>query len=336
MEPPHAAVIRVVAIRCHSDLFDGEAFADALVLALAPGDPAAIEWRMVEPGDDAPESGRAPITSVRLAPSPCDATARELAYAILRPGRGWVTGRVALADVPRADRPGIAARAIAERLRTPPVPEAPNVTWSPPTSRPDADGRRDDSSPTSAPNGDDTDDSSTTPAPSTPLTLEFAARIGAGATTSSAPFGHAPNPFGFGIGGRAGVSFRSVYVGASAIDYFGSTDGYYFEGGTAASSVLLGVDVGYGFTVGAWTVRPQVGLGEDILRLGSLAGFTGQTLHSVYIEPALVAHARLRLFTFGADVSLPVMPQMPSQLSVDDRAFFTVGIAVHLELGVTF
>ena len=49
--------------------------------------------------------------------------------------------------------------------------------------------------------------------------IEGGARVGVGTNPDST----GPNPFGLGVGGRAGVSIFHVYLGFSAIHYFGAS-----------------------------------------------------------------------------------------------------------------
>jgi hypothetical protein len=80
------------------------------------------------------------------------------------------------------------------------------------------------------------------------------------------PDSKGPNPFGLGLGGRAGVSIFHIYGGLSAIHYFGSSSDIPTPAGTinsSYSSTLLGVEAGYSITaVPHLTLRPQLGIGS--------------------------------------------------------------------------
>src|ERR1700716_3017857 len=97
-----------------------------------------------------------------------------------------------------------------------------------------------------------------------PVDLEIAGKVGAGTN----PFGNGfPNPLGFGIGARAGVSLLGFYGGLGLMYYFGSGSSNVpgAGGGVSANSFLYGIEGGYGAKVGPLTLRGQLGLGSFTL-----------------------------------------------------------------------
>jgi hypothetical protein len=95
------------------------------------------------------------------------------------------------------------------------------------------------------------------PRPEPDLDWELAGR----ASYAAPPVRGGTSPFGAGFGGRLGFAIANVYVGASVVDYLGSTDIDAW-----AHGVLYGGELGYGFRSGdlggvVLIVRPQVGVG---------------------------------------------------------------------------
>src|SRR5580658_11205342 len=84
-----------------------------------------------------------------------------------------------------------------------------------------------------------------------PIDLEIAAKAGYGS-----------NDFGFGFGGRAGISFFGFYGGLSAVDYLGKSVDDVTE-----HILLLGGELGFGIKISRLTIRPLLGLGEGIVSL---------------------------------------------------------------------
>jgi hypothetical protein len=111
--------VRVEVATCFSALIDGASVAAALAVELAQEGIQGIEWRAVAaPGlaRAAPEPG---LTTVSLAASPCDPSARALAYEVTPAGEAEpLRGNLELARVDVAERARLVALAIAERLRS--------------------------------------------------------------------------------------------------------------------------------------------------------------------------------------------------------------------------
>jgi hypothetical protein len=83
-----------------------------------------------------------------------------------------------------------------------------------------------------------------------PIDLEIAAKAGYGS-----------NDFGFGFGGRAGISFFGFYGGLSAVDYLGKS-----VDDVTTHTLLLGGELGFGIKISRLTIRPLLGLGEGSSR----------------------------------------------------------------------
>jgi hypothetical protein len=166
-----------------------------------------------------------------------------------------------------------------------------------------------------------------------PIDLEIAAKAGAGTN----PTQDSPNPFGFGLGGRAGVDFFSFYAGVQGIYYFGSgeTEGVSgFQTATVSRHAWdYGVEVGYNLSVSVLTLRPQIGIG-GVSMSSSLSGsgfISGSTSldhaneSSVYIEPGVTALISLGTWFIGADANIFVAPDL-----TNDQAAFTF----HGQIGI--
>ncbi len=124
-----------------------------------------------------------------------------------------------------------------------------------------------------------------------PVDLELAALGGVG----FAPADLKVNPYGFGLGVRGGVRFVGFYAGARALNYFGES---------SLSVTQLGIEAGYGFSLGPVTLRPGVGLG-DFIAGGTIAA----TPSYVYVSPMLTALVTIPgTFVFvGADAEYVVI-----------------------------
>ncbi len=136
-----------------------------------------------------------------------------------------------------------------------------------------------------------------------PIDIEAGAKIGVGTNPDSA----SANPFGFGLGGRAGVNVFNIYGGVSAVHYFGtSVDIPNGTGGTTSaslSSTLLGGELGYTITaIPLIQIRPQVGLGN------AHAVFATLSDDHLYLEPGVTVLVPLGFFFVGADANLLVIP----------------------------
>jgi hypothetical protein len=136
--------------------------------------------------------------------------------------------------------------------------------------------------------------------------MELGAEVGYGAS----PNGAAVNPLGLGVGGRLGITVYGLYLGAEAINYFGSGDG----NGGQYRAIQFGGQLGYGFKIRSLTIRPQVG-GGDVYLTGSVAGLTSPALPTalcVYVEPSLALIGSIGAFFVGADAGALVLLSEPS------------------------
>ncbi len=139
-----------------------------------------------------------------------------------------------------------------------------------------------------------------------PVDIEAGAKIGVGTNPDSA----GPNPFGFGLGGRAGVSIFGIYGGVSAVHYLGTSgdppSGTSATAGIAIpspSSTLIGGELGYTITaIPIIQVRPQVGLGNAHIAYGPVSN------DHLYLEPGVTVLVPLGFFFVGADANLLVLP----------------------------
>jgi hypothetical protein len=151
-----------------------------------------------------------------------------------------------------------------------------------------------------------------------PVDIEIAARAGYGTSTRR---NDATNPMGVGLGARAGISFLSVYAGASAMYYFGGSDTPLGMPKDTQTSWMYGVEGGYSVTVLVLTLRPLVGVGEYTLHSST----TGSA-HSVYIEPGATALITLGSWLVGADANVLLAPALDQW-----KASFTVNGQVGLK-----
>jgi hypothetical protein len=159
-----------------------------------------------------------------------------------------------------------------------------------------------------------------------PVDIEAGARVGLGTNPDS----KGPNPFGLGIGGRAGVSIFHIYAGLSAIHYFGSSSDVATPVGTASlsySSTLLGVEAGYSITaIPKLTIRPQLGVGSASFSFGDLSS------SHLYLEPGVTVLVSLGLVYLGADANLLAIPGVERGLDTTTYTAFTI----HGQIGVQF
>lgn len=166
-----------------------------------------------------------------------------------------------------------------------------------------------------------------------PVDLEVGARVGVGTNPDSA----GPNPFGFGIGGRAGVSIFHIYGGLSAIHYFGTSKdlagpgtaaGVFSTTSVTYSSTLLGVEAGYSITgIPHLTLRPQLGIGNASFSFGDASQ------SHLYLEPGLVALITLGLLYVGADTNLLAIPGV-DQGNNETKTY--TSFTIHGQIGIQF
>jgi hypothetical protein len=162
-----------------------------------------------------------------------------------------------------------------------------------------------------------------------PVDLEIAAKGGVGTLLNEPP--GAPNPLGFGIGGRAGVDlFTSYYVGLSGLYYAGSD-----SGGISTHSVQYGVDVGYNIyllkliglapdAVGKLLdIRPQVGIGN--LTVTAEVNGVSANASNLYLEPGITGLVSVGWLLLGLDLNALWIPSANGP---------NTGLTGHLQLGI--
>lgn len=132
-----------------------------------------------------------------------------------------------------------------------------------------------------------------------PQTVEV--ELGAQAGYVAPPIRGGTNPFGAGFGGRLGLVYSGLYVGASVVDFLGGSDV-----DVSYRALLYGLEVGYGLRIPAFgettfTVRPQLGVGNaavyytdpalaaDVVTSASSGSSSDtRTVNNVYVQPALL------------------------------------------------
>jgi len=158
-----------------------------------------------------------------------------------------------------------------------------------------------------------------------PIDLEAGLKVGVGTSPDSKlPY----NPLGFGLGARAGVQLFSLYLGGSAVHYFGGTTSVLGHD-VGSDANLLGGEIGY--TIGAipfLQIRPQVGGGDAII--GPKGDSTGNSKGYFYLEPGLTVLIPLGLLYVGADANLLWIPGTDGSLDTKAWTSFTI----HGQVGI--
>jgi hypothetical protein len=160
-----------------------------------------------------------------------------------------------------------------------------------------------------------------------PVDLEVGAKVGY--ATSPTSENGAPNPLGFGLGGRAGLSFLGgFYAGGSLMYYLGGSSTLQSEAGAqsvSTNTLMYGGEVGYGFNILLLTIRPQVGIGNATFTASS--GGVSQSTSNWYLEPGVTGLIGLGLLYVGADVNALVFPGLQDSQT---------GVSFHGQIGVKF
>ena len=176
-----------------------------------------------------------------------------------------------------------------------------------------------------------------------PVDLEVGAKVGMGTNPIGAKNGapDAPNPLGFGLGGRAGVSILGLYGGVQLMYYLGSSQDESVGGSTLSvkeHSLLYGIEAGYGITLlDLLTIRPQLGIGNYTLS-GSASGSAGgisvdassQSRSNLYLEPGVTGIVSLGMWFVGADANLLILPGFDVGPNYDAKVAFTL----HGQIGI--
>jgi hypothetical protein len=174
-----------------------------------------------------------------------------------------------------------------------------------------------------------------------PLDLEIGAKAGVG--TAPGGTSNGPNPLGFGVGGRAGVSILGLYGGISGIYYLGESKSVTsgpVSASVSAHSILLGLEAGYGSKIGPLSLRGTVGIGNIETDYSGGAAAPGFTLtipngsnNGLYIEPGVTGIVALGLWFIGADANALILPDYPG---TDGSKSLEAAFTIHGQLGVKF
>lgn len=161
-----------------------------------------------------------------------------------------------------------------------------------------------------------------------PVDLEVGAKLGVGTNPDS----RLANSYGFGMGGRAGLTIAHFYGGVSAVHYFGGTKE--IAGQTIdASSTLLGVEVGYTIkAIPLIRLRPQVGIGNAHYST-SVDTVEGKGDDKLYLEPGLTLVIPLGLLFVGADANALLVPNVDQG---DGTSKTLTALTLHAQIGLTF
>lgn len=161
-----------------------------------------------------------------------------------------------------------------------------------------------------------------------PLDLEVGVKAGVGTTPSNVPSG-SPNPLGFGIGGRAGVSILGLYGGGSIIYYLGGS-----ENGVSVNTLMYGLEAGYGLKLlDLLTVRAQLGLGS--YKISASADGYSTSSSNLYLEPGLTGLISLPGMPWfvGADANVLVLTGVQNG---NGQSQTDTGFTLHAQVGYTF
>jgi hypothetical protein len=147
----------------------------------------------------------------------------------------------------------------------------------------------------------------------------------------------APNPLGFGLGARGGVSFLGFYGGVNFLYYFGSSQDVSVLGQSVSvheHTFMYGLELGYGITLlDLLTIRPQVGIGNATFSSSASGSGTvnadvgGGSNSNIYIEPGVTGLVSLGGWFVGADANVLFFPGLDNS-----KAAFTL----HGQIGFKF
>lgn len=124
-----------------------------------------------------------------------------------------------------------------------------------------------------------------------PIDIEVAGAAGVGFEPADLKV----NPYGFGVGARAGVNLGGLYGGARVAYYIGQA---------SLDVTQLGVELGYGPTIGPLLVRGGAGIGHF-----TAGGSIASTSTYLYIAPNLTALVRIptSIVFVGADIEYTIV-----------------------------
>jgi hypothetical protein len=169
-----------------------------------------------------------------------------------------------------------------------------------------------------------------------PVDLEVGAKVGLGTSPVSNDNG-GPNPLGFGLGARGGVSFLGFYGGVQLMYYFGGSDDVSALGQSVSlktHTFMYGIEAGYGITlIDVLTLRPQIGIGNatfssSVSGSGIVTGTAGSSSDSnLYLEPGVTGLVSLGGWFVGADANLLFFPGLDNSKTA---------FSLHGQIGVKF
>jgi hypothetical protein len=163
-----------------------------------------------------------------------------------------------------------------------------------------------------------------------PVDVEVAGKLGAGTN----PFGDLPNPLGFGLGVRGGVSLLGIYGGLSLMYYVGSSQNNVsgLGGSASVNSLLYGIEGGYGGKLfGLFTLRGQLGLGN--YQLNQSGAHSGNATN-LYLEPGLTALVSFGIVLVGVDANVLILPGVADP--INGQSSWDAAFTVHAQGGVKF
>jgi hypothetical protein len=122
------------------------------------------------------------------------------------------------------------------------------------------------------------------------------------------------NGFAAGFGARGGFDIQSIYVGLR-LQFFMGDSRISPEGEINFDETMVGLDLGYEFEFGRFTLRPQLGIGLAMSSAELLAGAdvtTDRSSDAAYLAPGVVwtANVTRRLF-LALDLSIPFVLRDP-------------------------
>lgn len=159
-----------------------------------------------------------------------------------------------------------------------------------------------------------------------PFGVELGVKLGGGTRLGEL----SPSPLHYpALGGRLGMRYDRWYGGLSVTGYPGESVAI-AGGSMSAHAMLYGLEAGYGLTFAQrFTLRAQVGFGDaDIESASTSASY-------FYLEPGVLAMARLDYFFVGLDANALMVPAGPPNRS-HGRTVLDAAFTSHLQAGVTF
>ena len=171
-----------------------------------------------------------------------------------------------------------------------------------------------------------------------PVDVEVAARAGFATNPVSSNNGFSfPNPLGFGVGARGGVSFMGIYGGINVMYYFGGSQNESVLGQSFSFSdhtFMYGLEAGYGFTlIDILTIRPQIGVGNASFSTNTnvsgvvSANVGGNNGSNIYLEPGVTGLISLGGWFVGADANALFFPGLNNS---------TTAFSFHGQIGFKF